>query len=440
MGDYSERQLLILSNLVYLPLDDNVSNMSVREVLDNYRDADGGFTPDSVYYAGTGGGLTRDDICRLFEEMDEEVKRNPWFGELSPSRRLDDCNVKAVCYTDSKDNNPVVVFRGTGGSVEAWTDNIEGGYETDTKLQALAADFVKNECGSYKDIIVTGHSKGGNMSQYVTVVCSDMVSRCVSFDGQGFCDDFINNNKEKIESASPKIKSIAAHNDFVNILLTPIAGTTVYTENYGRGVNAHSSLWMLTSNQYDKAGEITSLKGQSYVARKLKQLSDKLVEKINPLDNISKTMISYITGKAIATGMEAGEYENGTAKTLYGVAGSVTAVFASKMAEHGAFPTYDKSIHTEYVFAEDSSINKCIYALGELSDDICSIRNEVVRINEQNAYNMASKIYIENKMTRICEKLYKISDNINVMSTTLGMIKQRYSDKEKSLVELICMK
>ena len=50
---------------------------------------------------------------------------------------------------------------------------------------------MKYECANYTDITVTGHSKGGNMSQYATVMCSGQVSKCISFDGQGFNKDFI---------------------------------------------------------------------------------------------------------------------------------------------------------------------------------------------------------------------------------------------------------
>lgn len=47
---------------------------------------------------------------------------------------------------------------------------------------AEAADVVLE---SYDSITVTGHSKGGNKAQYVTVL-SDKVDRCISMDGQGF--------------------------------------------------------------------------------------------------------------------------------------------------------------------------------------------------------------------------------------------------------------
>ena len=99
-------------------------------------------------------------------------------------------NFRAACF--SNDEETVIVFRGTHG-VYTWNDNGEGGYQADTASQQEALNYVNllgaNLTTSGK-ITVTGHSKGGNLAQYVTICAAYLVvDRCVSFDGQGFSNE-----------------------------------------------------------------------------------------------------------------------------------------------------------------------------------------------------------------------------------------------------------
>ncbi len=62
-------------------------------------------------------------------------------------------------------------------------------------------------------------------------ILSDKVDRCVSFDGQGFSNEFCEKYKEEIEKNSYKITSISAYTDPVNALLNPIAKNIKYIKN-----------------------------------------------------------------------------------------------------------------------------------------------------------------------------------------------------------------
>ena len=97
------------------------------------------------------------------------------------ARNINKGGIRATLYTDSKNENPTLVFRGTGGTYKAWKDNVLGEYETDTRLQTLAADFVKYECAEYSGITVTGHSKGGNLSPLVHLhAATQRTAQCAS--------------------------------------------------------------------------------------------------------------------------------------------------------------------------------------------------------------------------------------------------------------------
>ena len=430
MSEYSEKQLLMLSNFVYLPCSLNAG--SISEIINMYRDENGVFTEQSVAMAGAGGGLKASDIKILFEEMDKESSINPSFGKLSAVRKLNGGYVKAICYADEKNENAVVAFRGTGGSTNAWVDNFEGGYEEDSSMQKLAADFVRNECAIYSDITVTGHSKGGNMSQYVTVMCAQQVSRCVSFDGQGFNKTFIDKNKSRIDIASPKIKSISAYNDYVNILLTCIAGSVVYAENDNSIANAHSSFSLLERNSFDMNGNLISDKKQSLVMKTLDKLTDMLVQKIDKYDNSQKSMLSYITGKTIATALTS-EDELRISNTLGTVSGGVTALMVKSLADMGAFENSNITLEVRELYFDDTGIMMIIDNYEATKISLYKIKTHIEEVNERISKHITVRLYSERMLMKVCGDLDTIINRINTLITALETIRLRYVEKEKLL-------
>lgn len=137
----------------------------------------------------------------------------------------------------------IVSFRGTGS--KEWEDNFRAGADTDStcKEEGVSeydyASFQQHEAlntfqemknslpEEYRNsITVTGHSKGGNKAKYVTLMDED-VNRAISFDGQGFSDEFINAHKKEIQKNEEKIVNYNASGDYVNILLNDV-GKRVY--------------------------------------------------------------------------------------------------------------------------------------------------------------------------------------------------------------------
>ncbi|MBR5949283.1 MAG: DUF2974 domain-containing protein [Clostridia bacterium] len=79
----------------------------------------------------------------------------------------------------------------------------------------------KNGWDSNTNIIVSGHSKGGNKAQFITIN-SGLIDRCYSFDGQGFSKESIAMFNEKFGQSYNervrKIQSYSTYDDYVNIL------------------------------------------------------------------------------------------------------------------------------------------------------------------------------------------------------------------------------
>lgn len=86
----------------------------------------------------------------------------------------------------------VVVFRGTDDSIVGWREDCRLAFLDEIPAQRMAVEYLEAIAAKYpeKKIYVTGHSKGGNLSIYSAIKCSDEVKerlvRVYSLDGPGF--------------------------------------------------------------------------------------------------------------------------------------------------------------------------------------------------------------------------------------------------------------
>ena len=141
---------------------------------------------------------------------------------------------RSVYLFDPSCNEAVVVFKGTQGDAE-WVDNVSGLYKVPTAFQENALKWFQSlDFEDCTTITVTGHSKGGNKSKYITIM-DDSVDNCYAFDGQGFSDEFIKKYAANIVKNQHKIFNIIAQSDFVNILLNDVGERHFYLgTNFGR--------------------------------------------------------------------------------------------------------------------------------------------------------------------------------------------------------------
>ena len=125
-----------------------------------------------------------------------------------------------------------VVFEGTMGGNE-WRDNFLAGTTTDQEDQVSSLEQKKtldwfqenaqvnsilNDCDR---ITVSGHSKGGNKAKYLTLF-DGRIDECISFDGQGFSDEFVTEHEDKIRLNQGKIQNYNHTADYVNCLLNDV--------------------------------------------------------------------------------------------------------------------------------------------------------------------------------------------------------------------------
>ncbi len=433
-GRYTQQELLLLSNFVYIPV--CLSDGTIEEIIGTYRDENGNFTEESVAAAAAGGGMSTQDICTVFTEMDKRIEENPDFGQLSVARSLEEADVRAVCYTDPKDASPVVAFRGTGGTRQAWTDNFEGAFTEDTRIQKTAADFIGCECAIYEDIVVTGHSKGGNLAQYVTVRHNDRIKECVSYDGQGFGDAFIEGDPDMVKAASPKITSISAYNDFVNILLTCIAGTCIYVENDPTAAAAHSPVTLITKNTFDKDGNFTSVRDQGTVSKQLSRLTDRMCDMLSGANERDKESMAVITGSAISLALTTPP-DDLPEGCIAPVAGLVAAKLAAKVAECADKITGEEALVSGSVYINACAVNAAAAQMEEAGSIIAGMMGTIDEVRSDLAYTMTSGLFAEGALGGACEDLRSISSALKDHALLIRQVVSRYEECETETFSLM---
>ncbi|MCM1287909.1 MAG: DUF2974 domain-containing protein [Clostridium sp.] len=248
MGEkLTEKALLLLCNLIYrkefsnehkgkLP---NNKNVTVRNIL-NYI--------EKQNHKNTQETMTPEEWTAIYEM----AKSDPQILNLKVTNQYceSETGAKMVCFADG-DGQAYAVFVGTGAN--EWRDNCVAGIMTDSPQQEKALEWLEQL--PYNDIIVTGHSKGGNKAMYVAVT-SNKVRECYAYDGEGFSLEFCNKYSVEILSKREKIHLTANYRDFVNILLINIAGDTKYIKNDVGVAGANEYHAPNALFKYDKYGNI----------------------------------------------------------------------------------------------------------------------------------------------------------------------------------------
>ena len=165
-------------------------------------------------------------------------------------QKYGDTSTSSVCFVDPDTFDVYVIYVGNYNDdpyeyesefLSTWNDNIKGAAVSDTAEQRRDLDFYKEAIQAARDYIgnqdgdlnitVSGHSTGGNHAQYVTIAYNknltgyeeiNDIDKCVSFDGQGFSNAFLDKYSEAIEERASKIISYCPTVAIVGALIKEI--------------------------------------------------------------------------------------------------------------------------------------------------------------------------------------------------------------------------
>lgn len=162
---------------------------------------------------------------------------------------------------------------------------VENDYATVQQVEALNwfnETATKNGWTEGTEIVISGHSKGGNKAQFITMH-SNLVDDCYSFDGQGFSPEAIESFEKNLgkdyEKKRQKIQTFSSKDDYVNVWgkrLTP--EDHIYFFEPSKGYDGDPQNLHQLHAMFDKNGKFTEQCEQGEISKLLEQVSDEIMK------------------------------------------------------------------------------------------------------------------------------------------------------------------
>ncbi|MFA6644739.1 MAG: Mbeg1-like protein [Bacilli bacterium] len=167
----------------------------------------------------------------------------------------------------------VIAFRGTDDTINGWKEDFNMVFLDEIPAQSKAVDYVKTIAKKYRfaRIIITGHSKGGNLAFYAAMKQSRSVKKRIvsvyNLDGPDFREN-ITATADYIDLL-PKVNKIVPEESIIGMILQ--------TNNYYHIVKSDGSLfaqhkmynWHIDSETSDLVHEVTLSKSSKKIKNSL---------------------------------------------------------------------------------------------------------------------------------------------------------------------------
>ena len=92
-----------------------------------------------------------------------------------------------------------------------------------TRNQYEALEYVNNlDIVNNNSFVVSGHSKGGNLAQYVALFSTDtLIDKCLAFDGQGFSQELCETEEYQaaLERNQANLYMVSSDSDICHIYI-----------------------------------------------------------------------------------------------------------------------------------------------------------------------------------------------------------------------------
>ena len=253
---YNDVDGLILSQFSYLKFDNMVSEA----------EANG---PDVTLAELS----KREDINQLFS--DERYARNNrrLFKAMAASKRFGDMRLNhyislhdddgamqfsaITCVTN--DDIIRIAFRGTDETMIGWKEDFNMSFEETIPSQHKALEYLNYIAQNLQGTMsLCGHSKGGNIAVYATVMCSpkvyERIYRVNNYDGPGFTAEFIENaDARRLEE---KVHKLVPHSSIIGMLFQNSEDYEVVTSKKF-GILQHDPFnWIVTGDDFDRLKDL----------------------------------------------------------------------------------------------------------------------------------------------------------------------------------------
>ncbi len=210
---FNKIDALILSRMVYIPFDGILEGDGIlKNLLEKFLASKKNLKKV----------IMKEDI-----ELAEILLKSTRFNNLKLSAYVNNIDLKiekqfsAVVVRIDK-NTKIVLFRGTDRTVVGWKEDFNMSFQDHIPAQLESIQYLKKIMEEDdSDIIIAGHSKGGNLAIYSSVFIDEAykgrIKKVYNFDGPGFNDEIINHSG--YEEILDRIETYIPQDAVVGLLL-----------------------------------------------------------------------------------------------------------------------------------------------------------------------------------------------------------------------------
>ena len=222
--DFSEKpvckeDILTLAQLAYIKFDGLIPSIARREVGMTLAQLNARITPD-VVFAEIGFGR---HTLELWREMAGSRRFGGMRCDFLRNRLDEEQRIQFCAMTFFPEHAmPVVAFRGTDETIVGWQEDFNLAFRAPIPAQKESAVYLNQvSCQLEGDFVVCGHSKGGNLAIYASMLAKEStqarIAAIYSFDGPGFHPDVLTG--DSYERIKGKIHRILPASSLVGMLL-----------------------------------------------------------------------------------------------------------------------------------------------------------------------------------------------------------------------------
>lgn len=188
-------------------------------------------------------------------------------------------------------NEKFISFRGTDTSVVGWKEDLNMTYKSNIPSQIEGVNYLNKVGKKYinSDLIIGGHSKGGNISIYASIFADDLVrlniKEIISADGPGFSTNILNDSR--FEEIKHKIKTYMPQLSIVGRILDYTRDRTIVKSNAKVFMQHDMYSWEVNPLSFVQVEDITK------ESNMISTLFRDIVEKTNPEDREKFINIIY---------------------------------------------------------------------------------------------------------------------------------------------------
>lgn len=222
---YSEIDILILNELVYFPMESYIGsqvNVGAGLRLEEFYQQ---IEPTLLQLKKENWVLTSNARIKLLKAIYQTKRyRDVYLFNFNSQVMIEDEFQFAAMCLKLPSQEILISFRGTDDTLIGWKEDCHMAFQTLVPSQRLAFEYLRDTgqfLTHHESIIVSGHSKGGNLAVYAaafqTSEIQQSIQAIVSFDGPGFHQSIL--EMDSYQNIQGKISHFVPEDSIVGMLL-----------------------------------------------------------------------------------------------------------------------------------------------------------------------------------------------------------------------------